>query len=323
MSANREEKPKVTCTHEGGGAPSLFPTAKRQKTSNNGSDFTRSLLLETQPEILRKVYSFLMLKEALVLRQTHRQFNYASNDLYQYSVLMDYDVMVNRGFNNDFIDEYMRKQRKGVYSLLSDNESLRAVLRNETLPYDLVRDFMTRLVEHSKTDNSQAVSVLVQDGRCEVNIYHLHVCLRKGFSAMAAALQQDHRVKKDIQMCRICSNNIGCYDCTNWNRCVIDGEKPRYCHECVFKSNHFCKKCNDYLCRTCQDEGAFDSCESCGGIECLICEGSLLIQCHVCERKRCKSCINRDEEVWSTGESGDSVCPSCDVSMPHYRLMSW
>jgi hypothetical protein len=49
----------------------------------------------------------------------------------------------------------------------------------------------------------------------------------------------------------------------------------------------------------------------------------LLIQCHVCERKRCKSCINRDEEVWSTGESGDSVCPSCDVSMPHYRLMSW
>jgi hypothetical protein len=105
VSANREEKPKVTCTHEGGGAPSLFPTAKRQKTSNNGSDFTRSLLLETQPEILRKVYSFLMLKEALVLRQTHRQFNYASNDLYQYSVLMDYDVMVNRGFNNDFIDD--------------------------------------------------------------------------------------------------------------------------------------------------------------------------------------------------------------------------
>ena len=43
----------------------------------------------------------------------------------------------------------------------------------------------------------------------------LEKCLRKEFTAMAAVLQQDERVKKDIQMCRTCSNNIGCYYCTN------------------------------------------------------------------------------------------------------------
>jgi hypothetical protein len=37
-----------------------------------------SFLLETQPEILREVYSFLRLKEALVLSHVHRQFNNAS-----------------------------------------------------------------------------------------------------------------------------------------------------------------------------------------------------------------------------------------------------
>jgi hypothetical protein len=55
--------------------------SKRQKTKESALP-EGSFLLETQPEIVRREYSFLMLKEALILRQMHRQFNNTSNDLY-------------------------------------------------------------------------------------------------------------------------------------------------------------------------------------------------------------------------------------------------
>jgi hypothetical protein len=70
--------------------------AKRQKTVPHPS-----LLLGAQPEILWKVYSFLSLKEALLLcHQTHRHhFNELSNDLYQYSLIMIEDTMKERKFH--------------------------------------------------------------------------------------------------------------------------------------------------------------------------------------------------------------------------------
>jgi hypothetical protein len=58
-----------------------------------------SLLLETQPDGLRKrFFSFLHLKvNALVLCHVHRQFNgstkQASNDLYQFSFIMKFNVV--------------------------------------------------------------------------------------------------------------------------------------------------------------------------------------------------------------------------------------
>ena len=70
-----------------------------------------SLLLGTQPEILRKVHSFLSLKEALVLRQVHRQFNEeSSNDIYQYSFIMNFELMEKRGFN--LINHYLNRQTR-------------------------------------------------------------------------------------------------------------------------------------------------------------------------------------------------------------------
>jgi hypothetical protein len=49
------------------------PTAsKRKKIAVLVQTNHHSLLLDSQPEINRKIYCFLMLKEALVLRQTHR-----------------------------------------------------------------------------------------------------------------------------------------------------------------------------------------------------------------------------------------------------------
>ena len=85
MSSKSEEKTK----HSEGGAAT--PAAKRQKTNaivHHQSN--RSLLLRAQPEILWKVYSFLALKEALILRQVHCKFNEESNDIYQYSVITSY-----------------------------------------------------------------------------------------------------------------------------------------------------------------------------------------------------------------------------------------
>jgi hypothetical protein len=67
--------------------PTLAPAAKTQKMTTIVQS-NHSLLLETCPEILRRDYSFLNLKEALVLRRTHRQFHQASGDIFQYSFVI-------------------------------------------------------------------------------------------------------------------------------------------------------------------------------------------------------------------------------------------
>ena len=57
------------------------------------------------------------------------------------------------GFTDyDFIDEYMEKQKETLCNL-SDNENLRAVLRNETLFSFLAEYFMYNLVDYSRTNN--------------------------------------------------------------------------------------------------------------------------------------------------------------------------
>ena len=216
------------------------PAAKRQKTVTQ-----HSLLLDLQPETLRKVCSFLFLKEALVLCQAHRRFNESSNDIYQYSFIMGHAPLTRQGFIDVvMVSKYMHKLIRGLCNLV-DNENLQAVLRNETLPSCSAQLFMNDLVEHSKVDNGQAVTILLEDERCQVVTYHFETCLRRGLTTMASVLQQDDQVKKGIQMCRICSNNIGCYSCANYNECVI-GKDPRYCRECVLVDNRFCKECNDY-----------------------------------------------------------------------------
>lgn len=47
---------------------------------------------------------------------------------------------------------------------------------------------MSELVLHATADNGQAVTVLLEDGRCEVKVENLESLLRKDFTAMAAAL---------------------------------------------------------------------------------------------------------------------------------------
>lgn len=232
------------------------PTAKRHKS--NGAGRTQcSLLLEpldTQPEILRHMYSFLSLKEALVLRLTHRQFNDDANDLYRSSYLMNPDILKERGLSCDDRLNYMKKQHRALCNL--SDENLRAVLRNKTIDSTFVAHFIWFLLdyEYSTRDNAQAVAILLEDGRAKTNIEQLEDLLRKDLTAMAQVLQQDERVKKGIQMCGTCSANIGCYTCTSWGHCV-HAQGRRYCRECVKNDHRFCGACKDYLCPACFEGG--------------------------------------------------------------------
>lgn len=314
MSVNDDgEKRKAPpMRNNDGGAPS--PTDKRQKT-NEPAETALSFLLDTGPEMLRKMYSFLTLKETLILRRTHRQFNESSNDIYQYCFIMNHDALEKRGLGNSDRDNYLEKQRLELCSI-SNAENMSALIRNVTLDSVLFGRFLEDYVNCSKTDNGQAVTILLQDGKFKVGVEQYEQSLRKGFTAMAAAFQQDERVKKDIQMCPACSNNIGCHCCTNNNSCVR-GTEPRYCPKCIINDNRCCRSCKYYLCPACFTAESFDACEKCFDFQCrdeLLCrvyEEEFIIICDRCDRKKCKPCIKEDGGVWFELKNGDLLCRNC------------
>ena len=216
--------------------------------------------------------------------------------------------------------DYVDKQTQALCNL-ADNENLRALLRNESLPSGLAETFMYSFVSQSKTDNGQAVSILLQGGRCSVSIYDLKKCFKKGFTAMAEVLQQDEQFTTDNKKCRTCCNTVGCYECANFESCTNGGELT-YCRECVMEDDRFCKRCNDYLCPSCYEAGIFGACEKCNGIACdgKTCIRDFLNGCEDCRRTKCNSCVAEDGETWRIGEAGngeywwggDTVrCPTC------------
>lgn len=298
MSSQNGENTKQPRS-EGG---ALFPVSKRQKITSNVQS-NRSLLLETCPEILRKMYSFLTLKEAVVLRSTHRQFNQASNDIYQYTVMMSPNLD-RKGYIN-----YIDHRTRGLCNL-SDNTNLQAVLQNVGLDFHSAKHFIEQMTNYSKTDNGEAISILLKDGRSEPCIEALEMALRKGFTAMAAVLQRHDRVKKDIKKCKTCSNNIGCFWCANEDE-NYKGERQYYCRECVLKDARFCELCNAYLCPTCYQDEKFDSCGGCDGFVCRLCEGQFLMPCTTCARKKCKFFVGKNEENGVNPYRHKCGCPVC------------
>lgn len=294
-----------------GGASVPLPAAKRPKTN------TDSLLLRTESVILRKILSFLTLKEALPLRQVHRQWNQASSDIYRYSV-------IKRGMCNESIskESYLFKQRRALCDI-NDAEKIRAVLRNETLEPDFVASFVHHVIKYASGDNGQAVSALLEDERCTVNIEQLHILLRERprCNTMIGALQQDDRVKKDIQMCATCSSNIGSHACANRDGCVTD-DNLYFCRECVNESdNRLCTFCEMFVCPDCYKQRNCNSCvnyedsERCNFLQCchqdcLHQRSDLASQCALCDRIECDSCIDGDAETWVHSDAG-SACPSC------------
>ena len=63
----------------------------------------------------------------------------------------------------------MNNQTRGLCNVV-DNQNLRAVLRNETLPANLAEQFIFELIYRSRIDNGKALSILLEDERCEVRI---------------------------------------------------------------------------------------------------------------------------------------------------------
>lgn len=180
---------------------------------------------------------------------------------------------------------------------------------------------MYHFVEHSKTDNGEAVSILPQDGRCDVDVAMLEKLLRKGYTAMATVLQQDERVIQGIRMCLTCSTNIGCYECISWGNC--EHNEQWYCGDCAESDSSFiCRSCDDYVCPDSVEdhENRFHSCEECGIIECDDCT-SLLYYCYMCIRWKCTSCIKQDGEKWKYYSEDHMACFAASVAkVPTYLV---
>jgi len=109
--------------------------------------------------VSERLFSFLQLKEALVLRQVHRQFNEARNDLYQFSFHMNFNVLKMQGFiDRCIIYKYRRrnKDKNSVALLIIKICERCSVMRLCVLFLEEYLIIMYDLIEHSKTDNSQA-----------------------------------------------------------------------------------------------------------------------------------------------------------------------
>ncbi len=179
---------------------------------------------------------------------------------------------------------------------------------------EFLRYYLYLLVSHSKTDNAEAVSILLEIDNVYAEIDLLDIALQKDFTEMAKALQQAESIKKDIRMCATCSVNIGCYDCQRSEACC-NGEDARYCRACMLEINKACKSCEEYLCPPCFAAGNYHACDKCGIINCFTfgadsCDEEFLI-CQECNRKKCTSCALEDNESWDCDDDTDLFCPDC------------
>jgi hypothetical protein len=263
-----------------------MPAAKKQCTtySCNPSPF-----LKCHSDILQNVYSFLTLKEAVVLRRTCHDLHQDCN-MFCFSIIDGSIHPITRpgGFCTN-------KQELALYNLKSA-ANVRALFRNETLPAHIVKDYIQNLIFWSTTDNGEAVSVALQDGRCLVEPSMLDKALRKDYTAMAAALQQDETVRAAIQMCCTCHARIGIYTCFKFKHCknlspqakLGDSNLPKYCKGCTLASNMLFCKCGEAVCRN-KCSVTVPSCVECLAMTCGQAE-CILEECDECGEFLCLSC---------------------------------
>lgn len=238
----------------------------------------RSFLLECNVDIICKVYSFLNLKDGLIVRRTCRALN-AGTDAFQHCQLAYYlrargaidepPNMLGFASSRKMFDQYEMKQLKTICNF-NHNGNLRAILRNESLNHCtwVGSEFVECLIAYSKTDNAEAVTILLEDGRVQVGECLLDYALRKDFVAMAAALQENDVIKAGIQMCSTCSINIGCYYCHNGLQCCKSSDDPNVCRACFLAANTRCAECQSHLCAECFAQGSAKNkyavyCEEC------------------------------------------------------------
>lgn len=264
---------------------------------------------------MRNVYSFLTFNQAFVMRRTCRQIHQNDIDIYQYSCIVEWRTLYYKQKGHNIGTEACKKIEEGQNRLFGNPSSidvLRATLRNENLQQAVVSSFIFRLLTYSETDNTQALSILIEDGRSNVNSYLFDMALRKNRTGMAALLQQGIR-EESIIMCSSCSTNIACYTCALDGRCrnipssvrrdeygeLPDSyQPPRWCRECVMKdktptANKFCGVCSEYICRPCAQARNYRRCSDCRSTVCFSDGGCRFCstKCDKCRRPLCGTCI--------------------------------
>lgn len=224
-------------------------------------------------------------------------------DIFRYSVVVD-ATTVSRTITNNvnaYRSWYLERQELAMCNLPAS--ALRSLLKNKTLPESLITCFLKKLIEKSTKDNGEAVSVLLQDDRVRVEPNMLDLALRKDFTSMAAALQQDEGVRASIRMCSTCSIKIGAYECFRGLRCLqlarpSPGQTvPKFCRDCAKTNGLFCK-CGEALCR---------KCESLVGVLIQFCDcGNLICGRGECVLRTCPDCRDQDK------------CSDCPCNNCHY-----
>lgn len=285
-----------------------MPAAKKQCTTSSTHS---SPLLKCHSDIFQNVYSFLTLKAAVVLRRTCQEL-YLDENLFRFSILGSIQRIIQGG---ELVRRLSQGEELALYNL-ANAANVCALFGNETLPAHIAKDYIHNLIAKSRTDNGEAVSIALQDGRCRVEARMLDKALRKDFTAMAAALQQDETVRAAVQLCSTCGTNIACYTCFKGKTCKNlksrqkkaktsdDNLLPKYCKNCIVVSNMLFCKCGEAVCRNKCSQRA-SSCEDCHAIVCGQ-AGCMLEECEECEQSLlCDSC-----GPW---------CSPCYAHMDDYR----
>lgn len=292
-----------------------LPATKKQRASPD--ETCRSLLVDgCAPEIMRRVYSFLNLQEALQVCCTCRQFNNSTDAfLYCYiSCIHRQDVHVKEPERLLGV-----KQNKILYNL-QRTDKLRALIQNKSLHQSFFDIFISQIVYLSEADNAEALSVVLNDQRFQNEIINLDTAIKRNFTSMAQVLQEDERIKGDIQMCATCSVNIGAFSCQRWQGCRNfrgEGEQwKKYCRACVLPDNRFCKECDEYLCPDCFESANYHVCEKCRRLNCCSDYSECNLKFRICTyrycgKEKCSSCIKSDNELWTVDHEGDPWCQAC------------
>lgn len=210
------------------------------------------LLLDFGPEIMRKVLSFLTLQDGLKVRRTCKQLhtNDTAKDVFRYCCIVDHEKLTAMGYDNKANTQYTTIQRN-VLCNLGSLDKLRAVLQNETLGTWFAGMYIWLFIWYSKTDDAEAASILLQDDRCRGLSGTIAEALRKNYTNIAAALQQDVRAMLLVEWCAKCSSNIACYPCEKEDE-ACPSKGSRFCRSCVLEDSFgYCKYTNTYICPRC------------------------------------------------------------------------
>lgn len=283
-------------------------TTKKQRTNGDDSFDIPCLLLQGGPNILQQVYSFLTLQEAMVVRGLCHELHNNDYSAFRFSHFLDMNTSAKLdGASENGGTKYFVNQGRVIFCSFDKIDMLRAILANETLTRaNTYRRFMIDLIRLTKTDNGEAVSALLEFGKCTVEPNMLDEVLRKGYTAMGTALLQNEQIAKRAQKCDSCYNNIGCYECLRCKSSTFS----KYCRPCVlYAGERVCSICKDFcFCQECFAAAKFPCHgKECQTIACFRC----LNRCRVCATLKCDSCIKQSRERWRYSESGDPICPYC------------